>query len=52
MSEPGPPYLFIFGADVVPNIYGDYWDGVVFVEYHVQAVGQCVFIEGDGNHLE
>ena len=52
VGEPGPSHLFVFGPHVVPNIYGYHGYVVVLVEYHVQAVGQCVFLEGDGYHLQ
>jgi hypothetical protein len=52
VSKPGPPHLFVFRTHVIPDIYGDYGDGVVLVEYHVQAVGEGMFFEGDGYHWE
>ena len=52
MGEPSPADLLIFGTHVVPDIYGYYRYVVVLVEYHVQSIGQRVFLKGDGYHLK
>ena len=52
MSESGTPNLFVFGTYVIPNIYSNYGNRVVFVENHVKTIGQCLFFERDGDHLE
>ena len=47
MREPGVTGRFVFGTDVVPEIHRDDRTGPIFVQQHVQAVGQCVLAESD-----
>ncbi len=51
MGKPGPSDLFIFRADVVPDIHGDYGNRVILMQDHLQAVLEDVLLERDFRHV-
>ena len=50
VGEAGLAFVFVLGADMVPEVDGGYGEGVVAGEYHVEAVGECEFVEFDRDH--
>ena len=46
MREPAPPIGVILGTDVIPNLNGDRWTGMIFNRVNLQAVLQRSMFEG------
>src|ERR1051326_4234864 len=47
MGESGVAWCFVLRSDVIPDVDGDDWTPVRFVQQHVQSIGQCVLAERD-----
>ncbi len=46
MRESGAARPLVFGSNVVPQVHGHDWTRAIFVDQHVQAVGQRLFRDG------